>query len=228
MNILFEKPPVSRLKRLQNYIKSLPNLVAYYPLDELSGNAINRAPATIGTLDGSVSNVTYNQAGQLGIAYLFNGTTSTVEVTDHANIDLSTSFSLFALVNPTTIGEGGAGRIFDKNSTYGLLFAGTNQMQIFSDATTKSTGNNQITFAGWQIIIATVNAGVETLFYKNGVVISTNTSMTAPTPNANNLFIGNRSDGARALDGLAQHLGIVAGVITPAQALRMAQLAGLA
>lgn len=57
---------------LYNYIRSLSGLVAYYPLDELSGGyAFNHAPDTYGTLNGVVSGATQAVAGQVGRAYSF-------------------------------------------------------------------------------------------------------------------------------------------------------------
>jgi hypothetical protein len=55
-----------------NYIRSLGGLVAYYPLNEESGSAINRAPATEGTLNGDVSGTTVQGVdGLAGKAYEF-------------------------------------------------------------------------------------------------------------------------------------------------------------
>src|SRR5689334_15280276 len=39
---------------LYSYINSIPNLIAYYPLNEASGNAINQASGTVGSLNGTV------------------------------------------------------------------------------------------------------------------------------------------------------------------------------
>lgn len=64
-----------------NSISSLPGLIAYYPLDETSGNAINRAPSTLGTLNGTVSNVTQGVAGLVGRSYSFDGAGDRVIIT---------------------------------------------------------------------------------------------------------------------------------------------------
>src|SRR3990167_9054324 len=65
---------LTQFQQLLNYIKSLDNLVAYYPLNELSGDtAFNQAPATKGTLDGTITGATVGQDGQVGKAYSFDG-----------------------------------------------------------------------------------------------------------------------------------------------------------
>lgn len=78
---------------LQNYIKSLIGLVAYYPLDETSGNAINHAPATLGTLDGTVTGATQGVAGQSGNAYSFDGVNDAVSIPYHISYSTSQPFS---------------------------------------------------------------------------------------------------------------------------------------
>src|SRR6188768_557077 len=91
--ILFDKVSKSRLTRLSQSIRLIPGLVAYYPLNEPSGNiAYNRAPATVGTYDATVSGPTQNAAGKYGPAYSFDGVNDII--TD--SLDLPhTAFSIF-------------------------------------------------------------------------------------------------------------------------------------
>ena len=97
---LFYQSPVAQL---YYYIKSLSGLVAYYPLNETEGNAINRAPATFGTLNGTVTGATQGVNGLLGKAYSFNGTSDLVTVSDHASLRGMVSVSWVFMLNlPTT------------------------------------------------------------------------------------------------------------------------------
>ncbi|MDQ3159354.1 MAG: LamG domain-containing protein [bacterium] len=87
---------------LSSYIKSLSGLVAYYPLDETSGNAINQAPATLGTLNGTVSGATQGVAGQSGKAYSFDGVNDKIEIPFTRTDSEGT---LLALIKPTSLQE---------------------------------------------------------------------------------------------------------------------------
>lgn len=95
---------------LQDYIKSLSGLVAYYPLDETSGNAINRAPATLGSFDGTLTSVTQGVAGQSGNAYTFDGSTSTINLGNASSsnslkpaLPITIGFFMKFSANPATI-----------------------------------------------------------------------------------------------------------------------------
>lgn len=88
--------PGSSPVTLSQYIKSLSGLVAYYPLDETSGDAINHAPATFGTLNGTVTGATQGAAGQVGLAYAFDGEND--EVTGITN-SLTGAFTFVCLFN---------------------------------------------------------------------------------------------------------------------------------
>ena len=94
----------SRRKRLERAIKRLPGLVAYYPLNETSGDAKNYAPATKGSLDGSVTGATQGGVGQLGRACSFDGVNDNIDIGDIAAINDATSLSIFVLAkfNNTT------------------------------------------------------------------------------------------------------------------------------
>lgn len=63
---------------LYQYLRKLPKLLAYYPLRESSGNAINYAPLTHGTLAGTVTGASQGIVGQTDYAYHFDGINDTV------------------------------------------------------------------------------------------------------------------------------------------------------
>ena len=216
---------------LASYIESLSGLVAYYPLNETSGDAINQAPATIGTMNGTVSGATQGQAGQSGLAYSFDGVNDAVTVLDNNSLDLTTGFSLFAIVNPVSFGENNLGRIISKwvtNSGYGLTTNATNSVLVMikDAATSTNSNNNAVTTGSWQLLGAAYT-GSNINYFKNNTGVGTPASTQNATSNANDLIIGNSSTGDRTWNGLIQHVGIVNGVMTQEQFTRIAQLAGL-
>ena len=89
---------------LFSYILSLPDLVAYYPLNETSGDAINQAPATKGTLNGTITGATQGVAGQVGRAYSFDG------VNDQITMDLwaavNTNITMGTICKTNDLAEG--------------------------------------------------------------------------------------------------------------------------
>jgi len=85
---------------LQTYIKSLSGLVAYYPLNETSGTvATNRAPTTLGTLDGTTSGATVGVAGKVGRAYSFDGVNDRIDLQNGNTVKNLAACSIGALVN---------------------------------------------------------------------------------------------------------------------------------
>lgn len=72
------------------------NEVAYWPLDEASGDAIDYSG---NNNDGTVSGPTQDVSGVYGTsAYDFNGTSDTIDVADDAVLDLSSEFTVMAWV----------------------------------------------------------------------------------------------------------------------------------
>ena len=94
---------------LQSYIKSLSGLVVYYPMDETSGSTtVNQAPDTLGTLNGTITGATINQAGQSGASYSFDGVNDSV-LTGYGPTILSTDdFSILFLAKISSTGNTGS------------------------------------------------------------------------------------------------------------------------
>lgn len=123
-----------------------------------------------------------------------------VQVTDSASLDLNGNFTFSAWINPRSFG-GGNGRIFEKSGAYFFQINNvTNRFGLSTNGGASSFGSNVITLNIWQHIAATVN-GTNVRFFYNGSFIGTGT-VSVPTPNSNDLYIGNRSADDRAYDGL--------------------------
>lgn len=106
--ILFDKVSKSNLRRFQQSIITLPNLVLYYPFNEDSGTTVfNRAPATIGTNNGTNTGATVNQLGKSGKAYSFDGDDDFVASASGPSISPSGDFTYGVIFNIRTFISGG-------------------------------------------------------------------------------------------------------------------------
>jgi hypothetical protein len=219
---------------LQNLIKSIPSLVAYYPLDETSGNAINQAPATVGTLDGAITGATQGVSGYVGKCYSFDGVGDKITVPDDNALDLTVNFTLFAIVNATSLnnatwidkgGESAAGYRFGGAASY---FALTNTFgPLINNNILYANASNTMAAATWTFI-ATTYDGSNTRCYKNGVITAgTRVWTTNAIANTNSLVMGGASSGAsRDYNGYLQHVGICNAVLSASTLLSIAKAAG--
>jgi len=214
---------------IQTYVKALSGLVAYYPLDETSGNAINQAPATLGTLDGTVSGATQGVAGQSGLAYSFDGVNDQIsrtlissDVTDVSTFILFKSDDYTKNRQPLwshgSSTNGYALVLSGDATTDGSLYV-LNHAVAWQDTAYNVQDNN------WHIIVFNRNAAANNVqILLDGVQIySANPSLGVP---ATTTSIGSENIGF--FKGKLQHWGFVQQVLTTAQALKLAQLAGLA
>lgn len=214
---------------LSSYIQSLSGLVAYYPLDETSGNALNKAPATIGTLDGTVTGATQGQPGQSGLAYSFDGVNDEVALTNNAIFQL-TAGSLGVLIKPAVDIGALTKATLSKENAY-ALFLDAENFKTYSWAGSvgfRDSGVNVVTDQIFHYISMTFQSGVVngTKLYVDGVLKLT-TTITIQS-NGQALYIGRSAISSHPFKGLMQHAFISSGLLSDAQHLRISQLAGLA
>lgn len=232
----FNKKYNIETQTLTDYIKSLSGLVAYYPLDETSGNAINQAPDTIGSYDGVVTGATQGATGLVGNAYSFDGVGDKVVVAHDANLNFtSNKLTIFALVKQT--GNNSSIRTFiKKNNSYLLRLETTSLNARFSYwNSTPSIKNvvDGVVDSNWHLILGRYDGSVATnnqqIFIDGSVVQSATQANENGSTATEDIGIGaNATDASEAMIGLLQHVGIVKGALTDTQILRMAQLANLA
>ncbi len=228
--------------RLYNAIISISGLAAYYPLNETSGNALNKAPATIGTLDGTVSGATQGVTGLAGKAYSFDGINDKVTFPE-VEFTSTSKLSIIALLNPSSVA--GNHMIMTKrtgsNATFQFRIGETagDKKLLFSwqqDAGTNQNylGANATIDAGAPVLVG-VSFDWETPdsvnIFKNGVKTTLARSAgTGTTPLDTNvgITIGTTNDDALDYAGTMQHVARYTSLLTDAQHLQLAQLAGLA
>lgn len=217
---------------LSEYIQSLSGLVAYYPLDETSGDAINHAPDTFGTLNGTVTGATQGAAGLIGTGYDFDGVDDIVTVSDNDALDLTTNFSGFVIAKLDDYGEGTAGRLFDKENGsglgYSLLAISSNStMRLIRDGNTTLSADTNSVPTGQFVMLGFSFDGANVHYYSNGVSAGSPANTSVATANLLDFTIGGRAAGDRNANGILQHVGLVNRVLTPSEHLILAQKAGL-
>lgn len=225
---------VSRARRLSHYIKHLPGLQAYYPLNETSGTkAYNRAPATQGTLNGTITGATVGQPGKAGKAYSFDGNDDDIAFT---GLNPSAgSFSLGMLFKRNGNQDAGD-RLFDQMDS-----GPTNGFNLgFTDATSfnfsirnvttdvVAINSGALTDLTWYFIVATYQQNSAKLFINGWQVGVTDTTCTMTAASATPKIGRRAGQVINDLNGSVQHAFYCNQVITPTQILKLAQLAGLA
>lgn len=238
--VLFDTVLKSRQKRLQQYIKNLSGLVAYYPLNETSGNAINRAPATFGTLNGTVNGVTQGVVGRIGKAYSFDGVDDFILLTQ----PISTSIYTYGLL-VNTESYGGSppaqnqspfycevGGTIDHTKNY--MYVNTSTRKVVLDQYTPLGGevesSGTFSVSEWLFCVIVQTAANSRDLYVNGVFQGTGTDQYNGSA-INNTTLGRRNNtgGAdRFYKGLMQHFFQTSTALSASQILQLTKFVGLA
>jgi len=207
----------SDISLLQGAIKGLEGLTVYYPLDELSGTAaVNRAPSTFGTLNGTVSNVTIGQAGNVGKAYSFDGVGDRVIVTGLAP---DATFSFFIAFKRNGAPDAND-RILDQASGgptrgwhLGLDADGNVGLRTWNGTGAQLSLDFGIVADGeWCTLGGSIGASASAI-YLNGVEIDTGLGNSFGAGVIADLQLGARSGGTNnAVNGSIQHLAVASGV----------------
>lgn len=223
-----------RAKRLVWYIKHLPGLIVYYPLNETDGTvAYNKAPANLGTFNGATTGATVKTTGLLGKAYGFDGN-DTIAV---ASFTIPTNTFSVGCIYARTAAEDGGDRVIDWAA--GGPSGGFDIQHVTGDVnkvrlTIRNGGTTQATLTTTDLtqdqfyfILGTHEVN-NANFYLNGVSQGTDTSVNMTLPTAA-LGIGSRSGGASNFTtGILQHVFITNSVLTATQIQKLTQIAGLA
>lgn len=224
-----------RLKRLKSYIKKLDGLVAYYPLLEESGTiAVNHAPDTFGTLNGTVTGATQGVQGKVGKAYSFDGINDTVDVNDSANLRITGDLTLLLFVNLddyTNYSSLINKFTNDNNCEYHWRVQQTSGVMYLQ----QGSGAGQLNYTsgvevgtGSYKVISVTKDSSNVIFYNNGVGESPqNTSATEVVTTNAGVRFGARNDNNLYLKGDAQHAAIFNRALSAAEQLRIAKIAGV-
>lgn len=221
-----------RIIRLKQYITRLSGLVAYYPMQEGDGAvAVNHAPDNLRSLNGAITGATVGQAGEIGRAYSFDGINDIIELSNPSALQL-TDQSFICLINTT---DANGGYLFaTTNGTNGAISwyqTASDKLQKVEGADVGSAATDAHNDGSWHLIGVTRNGTTGALiFYLNGATNGTGTSGTTLNHTIDKQ-IGGRvgsSTVATRIDAILQHMAIFNTVLTNAQMLKLAQIAGTA
>jgi len=187
----------------------LDNILIYYHLDETSGTTATDSSGNAN--DGTSTDCTVNQAGRVGKAYSFNGSSSKL-LPGTNSIGTNDSVTVCAWIKITTTG----GLIFSRGSdNYApgwsiYLDAYAGGVAAFAVVTTSlgaaqhtASGSTTLSAGTWYHVAGVWNAGVDVRFYLNGVHEATaSTAATSLRTSAYGLGFGYFEQGPYYFDGL--------------------------
>lgn len=224
-----------RTKKLLRYIKHLPGLIGYYPLNDFTGTTVrNFAPLNIGTNDGTIVSATLAQDGILGKSFSFDG------ISDSVTFPLTvptTQLSFGFLykrngtndVNDRIVDWSDAGPSGGFNILHPSGAADKVGFNIFNTAANEATilSDNNLSDSVWYLITGTYLQHSAKL-YINGVQNgSTDTSVTMTSTSQTLRIMRRATATTNFTKGSVQHFFICNTVLTDNQILRLAQVAGL-
>src|SRR5262249_316266 len=176
-----------------SFTVSLSGLVGYWKFDEGSGTTT--ADASGNGNNGTLVNGPLWTAGRVGNSLFFDGIDDNVTVLDSNSLDLSSSFTLSAWVNPVSTFTDFRS-IFAKNYSYYLYASVAGYCGNGSPLGGFSGATNQIVcqpsplpINTWTHLAVTYNGSALTL-YPNGVAVATSAFSGALSPTTGTLQIG--------------------------------------
>lgn len=217
MDFLLQQTPLSRLRKLSRTFRSLPGLTVYYPMNELTGtSSVNNAPATLGTLNGTISNTLVGQPGNMGKAYYFDGAGDRVIVTGLVPAD---TFS-FAILYKRDGNPDANDRILDQASGgptrgwhLGIDANGNVGLRTWNNGGASLSLDFGIIADGeWAVLSGSIGASSSEI-YLNGVEIDSGGGNSFGSGVIADLQLGARSGGtSNAFKGFLQHFALASGV----------------
>ena len=170
-------------------------LVAAYAFDEGSGTVVTDASG-IGN-NGTITNATWATSGKYGKALQFNGTNALVTIPDAASLHLSSSMTLEAWVDPTTVTSAWRDVVYKGNDNYYLSATSTNASKpdagmIAGGTYADAFGTAKLSTNKWTFLTETYDGSTLRL-YVNGTQVSSTAHAGAIATSTNPLQIGGDS-----------------------------------
>jgi parallel beta-helix repeat protein len=176
-----------------SFTVSTPGLVAHWKFDEGSGTTASDASGNGNS--GTLVNGPVWTAGKVGKALSFDGINDNVTVADSNSLDLTSSFTLSAWVNPASTFTDFRS-ILIKNYKY-YIYASVagycgdgSPLGGFSETTDRTLCQpSPLPVNTWTHLAVTYNGSTLTL-YRDGVAVATSNASGAPSPTTGTLQIG--------------------------------------
>lgn len=218
-----------RYQRLFQHIVRIPALKTYYPLNERSGAiAKNYAPATRGTLDGTLNGgATLGQIGKIGKATGFDGVNDYFLVTPVGAMDNNVAFTYGFIVRLRA--AAGAGIFPDIFRNFGQVNIELNQ----SSTTIQTSGGTFVTNVGttnFTFIALTYDSTLGSNQKKGFMNGSQAFQATVSQPGASTgkVILASESEAFAPANCIMQQFFMVARAMAVDELLKLAQIASLA
>ncbi len=225
-----------RVKRLKHYITHLSGLIGYWPLWEKDGAvARNYAPSTMDTLNGATTGATVGQEGRVGKAYSFDGANDDVQVaafSDQIQGKNTLSMMVIAKMSTDDIDAIVALRNGDVTDNFYILKLNDTQVECrwrnSAGAAVTITPTISNLETDWNMFVLTIEGTLLTC-YSNGVDVANDNTAAGTFGDGSSypFYIANDSN-TNFGQGVIQHVAFFNTALSPAQILKLAQIAGLA
>ena len=193
-------------------------LVASYSFNEGSGTTV--ADASGNGNNGTISSATWSTAGKYGNALAFNGTSARITINDSTSLHLTTTMTLEAWVNPSTVNAAWRDVIYKGNDNYYL--EGTSDRVFpavggtFGAANANVFGTTSLAVNTWTHLAATYD-GATLRLYVNGTQVSSSARTGNLATSTNPLQIGGDSLYGQNFSGMIDEVRIYNVALTQAQ-----------
>lgn len=186
-------------------------LVGWWPLNEGSGTTANDLSVNTNTGTITAGAGGYSADSPFRESYDFDGADTKIDAGSDSSLDDFTTMTFAAWVKADGLGEGSAGRIFQKSVK--LFYTQATEELVFSHTFTGTDGawssnSNALTNGAWHHVAVTYDntaTGNVPVMYVDGQSITVNTDVTptlvADTDAAGNFIIGNDASQVRTWDG---------------------------
>lgn len=193
------------------------NLIAYWKMDESSGNMVD----TVGSNTGTVTGVTYGASGVINDAYSFDGNDYVVATNATTFNPSSTNWTIALWAKITTNSTTKADEntfiaIQDGTGTGRNIFytsENDNTLSTFLDGSEESCGTTLTTTDGWAHIVIQYD-GTYYIFYKNGSLLCDNISASPSSCNGDFVLGAHKTTTQQWLNGDMDEVGIWTRVLT--------------
>ena len=175
---------------------------------------------------GALTSVTFSGSGGTG-AFVFNGTTSLINLGSTVGGNVTTSWTLESWIKPNTSGEGSAGRIYQHSSgsltgficsLSGAASPVNLRLDTYAVSGFSAVFSSCVTLNSWQQVVWAFSPGSVT-FYVNGAAVGSS-SITSPSAYTGSDYIGNNSGATNTFDGNIGVVRLYRNTLTAAQILK--------
>jgi fibronectin type 3 domain-containing protein len=194
-------------------------LVAAYNFDEGTGTTVHDLSGN--NNNGTIVNATWSTSGKYGGALSFNGTSAMVNIPDTASLNLTTSLTLEAWVNPSAVSSAWRDVIYKGNDNYYLsatsTYSGDPVGEVDIGTThVKAIGTSNLALNTWTFLTETYD-GSNVRLYINGTQVASTAHTGNIVTSTNALQIGGDSIYGQYFKGLIDNIRVFNTALTASQ-----------